>query len=121
MASFSTILTWTQLVLLLPLGVLGLHRGYACLLLWLQRRRKRPLAIPSELLESSYPFVTVQLPIFNERHVASRLTAAAARLDYPADRFEIQVLDDSTDDTSALVQAAIHTIESELGDRKSVV
>ena len=50
-----------------------------------------------------WPFVTVQLPVFNEVHVVERLLAAVARLDYPRDRFEIQVLDDSTDETTALV------------------
>ncbi len=47
--------------------------------------------------------VTVQLPIFNEKLVAERLIDAIAALDYPKERFEIQVLDDSTDETSAIV------------------
>jgi cellulose synthase/poly-beta-1,6-N-acetylglucosamine synthase-like glycosyltransferase len=46
-----------------------------------------------------WPSVTVQLPLFNERCVADRLIKAVARLDYPRDRLQIQVLDDSTDDT----------------------
>jgi cellulose synthase/poly-beta-1,6-N-acetylglucosamine synthase-like glycosyltransferase len=45
------------------------------------------------------PMVTVQLPIYNERYVIRRLLKAACALDYPRDRLEIQVLDDSTDDT----------------------
>src|SRR5918996_1714456 len=49
------------------------------------------------------PMVTVQLPLFNERYVAARLLEAAGALDYPADRLEIQILDDSTDDTTAIV------------------
>ncbi|PTX94778.1 glycosyl transferase family 2 [Verrucomicrobia bacterium LW23] len=48
---------------------------------------------------ASLPFVTVQLPVYNERHVVERLARAASALDYPRDRFEIQLLDDSTDDT----------------------
>jgi cellulose synthase/poly-beta-1,6-N-acetylglucosamine synthase-like glycosyltransferase len=51
-----------------------------------------------------YPIVTVQLPLYNERFVAARLLDAAASLDWPASRLEIQVLDDSTDDTTALVE-----------------
>lgn len=47
------------------------------------------------------PKVTVQLPVFNERYVVERLIDAACGLDYPADRLEIQVLDDSTDDTTS--------------------
>lgn len=46
-----------------------------------------------------WPVVTVQLPLFNERYVARRLIEAVARLDYPLQRLQIQILDDSTDDT----------------------
>ena len=49
------------------------------------------------------PFVTVQLPIFNEFYVIGRLIDAVAAFDYPKDRFEIHILDDSTDDTVELV------------------
>jgi cellulose synthase/poly-beta-1,6-N-acetylglucosamine synthase-like glycosyltransferase len=54
-----------------------------------------------------WPSVVVQLPIYNERHVVARLLDAAARLDYPRDRLHIQLLDDSTDDTSTLAAAHI--------------
>ncbi|WP_116128116.1 glycosyltransferase [Lewinella sp. IMCC34183] len=53
------------------------------------------------------PFVTVQLPIFNEYYVIGRLIDAVAAFDYPRDRFEIHVLDDSTDETVALVAAKV--------------
>jgi hypothetical protein len=46
-----------------------------------------------------YPMVTIQLPIFNEMYVVERLIDAVANFDYPQDRFEVQVLDDSTDET----------------------
>jgi glycosyltransferase involved in cell wall biosynthesis len=55
----------------------------------------------------SLPTVTVQLPVYNERHVIERLIDACARLRYPAGRLEIQVLDDSTDDTTARVAARL--------------
>ena len=48
---------------------------------------------------TAYPFVTIQIPLFNERYVAERVIKAASRIRYPKDRFEIQILDDSTDDT----------------------
>lgn len=64
------------------------------------------------------PAVTVQLPIYNELYVAERVIRAAAALDYPTDRLQIQVLDDSTDETRLLVadvvaelSAAGHNIE----------
>lgn len=58
-----------------------------------------PLAAP--------PPVTVQLPIYNEVHVVERLIDAVARLDYPRDRLQIQVLDDSTDETTILAGACV--------------
>ncbi|MEL6815144.1 MAG: cellulose synthase family protein, partial [Cyanobacteria bacterium J06598_3] len=58
----------------------------------------QPTFSPSEL-----PKVTVQLPIFNELYVAERLLEAIANLNYPTDKLEIQVLDDSTDETQQLV------------------
>ncbi|TGE24695.1 glycosyltransferase [Hymenobacter aquaticus] len=54
-----------------------------------------------------WPRVTVQLPLYNEVFVVERIITAAARLDYPADRLHIQVLDDSTDETVALAAAAV--------------
>ena len=63
--------------------------------------RRRALASP----ESELPAVTVQLPMYNERFVAERLIDAAAEIDYPRDRLEIQVLDDSTDDTTSIAKA----------------
>jgi cellulose synthase/poly-beta-1,6-N-acetylglucosamine synthase-like glycosyltransferase len=50
-----------------------------------------------------YPFVTIQLPVYNEMYVVDRLLDAITSLDYPIDRFEIQVLDDSTDQTSLMI------------------
>ncbi len=53
----------------------------------------------------SWPRVTVQLPLYNESLVAERLIDACARLDYPRDRLEIQILDDSTDETPRIAAA----------------
>ncbi len=63
------------------------------------RSRQSPLALRSP---SDWPRVTVQLPLFNERLVVERLIDAVARLDYPPQRLSIQVLDDSTDETTLL-------------------
>ena len=56
--------------------------------------------------------VTVQLPIFNEKYTVERLLRAVTRLDYPADRLQIQVLDDSTDDTYDLVKRLVEEYQS---------
>jgi cellulose synthase/poly-beta-1,6-N-acetylglucosamine synthase-like glycosyltransferase len=53
------------------------------------------------------PMVTVQLPIYNEMYVVDRLIDAVVQMDYPRDRFEVQVLDDSTDETRAIAAAAV--------------
>lgn len=67
------------------------------------RHRNDSRTLPT-VKESDLPAVTVQLPIYNEREVVSRLIAAACHLDYPLDRLQIQVLDDSTDDTTELAR-----------------
>ncbi|MEI6428015.1 MAG: glycosyltransferase [Pseudanabaena sp. ELA607] len=54
-----------------------------------------------------FPLVTVQLPIFNERYVSRRLVDAVCQLDWPKDKLQIQVLDDSTDDTQNILQDAV--------------
>lgn len=67
------------------------------------RHRPRPLLADA----AAWPPVTVQLPIFNERAVVERLIDAAASLDYPAHLLQIQVLDDSTDETAALARERV--------------
>jgi cellulose synthase/poly-beta-1,6-N-acetylglucosamine synthase-like glycosyltransferase len=71
-------------------------------MLGLAWQRRRDGAAPEPEL-ASLPAVTVQLPLYNERYVAARLLDAVAALDYPKDKLDIQVLDDSTDDTPAIV------------------
>jgi glycosyltransferase involved in cell wall biosynthesis len=60
--------------------------------------------------EDDLPSVTVQLPMFNERFVAKRLIEAVAEIDYPTDRLEIQVLDDSTDATAAIAKSCCEAL-----------
>jgi cellulose synthase/poly-beta-1,6-N-acetylglucosamine synthase-like glycosyltransferase len=77
------------------------------------RNRKKPIpVVPQPTRDTDWPMVTVQLPIYNERYVIERLIEAVAKFDYPADRFEIQVLDDSTDDTVEIVQAKIAALKA---------
>jgi cellulose synthase/poly-beta-1,6-N-acetylglucosamine synthase-like glycosyltransferase len=56
---------------------------------------------------NSWPKVTVQLPIYNELYVVERLIDAVAKLNYPGELLQIQILDDSTDETGALIQAKV--------------
>src|SRR5712692_8414861 len=91
-------------VALIGLLLYGLNAYVMLTLHWWTRRR--PRVVPAPPAPGEWPAVTVQLPLFNERYVARRLLEAVGRLDYPAQRLEIQVLDDSTDETSAIVAEA---------------
>lgn len=66
------------------------------------RNRTSPLA---EVADTDWPVTVVQLPVYNERYVVERLIDAAAALDYPPDKLIIQVLDDSTDETTQIATA----------------
>jgi cellulose synthase/poly-beta-1,6-N-acetylglucosamine synthase-like glycosyltransferase len=90
-------LTVTYALVLVVLCLFGLHRFW---MITLYRRHRHDDAMPSARFpEDAMPRVTVQLPMYNEGAVARRIIDAACRLDYPTDRLQIQVLDDSTDGT----------------------
>jgi cellulose synthase/poly-beta-1,6-N-acetylglucosamine synthase-like glycosyltransferase len=101
----------------------GLHR-YVLVFLYYRHRRNLP-ARPDQFEE--LPHVTVQLPICNERLVAKRVIEAACQLDYPRDKLDIQVLDDSSDaETQEIIQATVAQAQADgldiayirRGDRK---
>lgn len=99
------ILTLLSLLYILCALLLTLHAlGTATLLLVYWRTRHERLAPPEV---QDWPRVAVQLPVYNERHVIERLLAAVAALDYPRDLLTVQVLDDSVDETSALIRRAL--------------
>jgi cellulose synthase/poly-beta-1,6-N-acetylglucosamine synthase-like glycosyltransferase len=74
------------------------------------RRRQRQIARPRP--PAVWPMVTVQLPLYNERYVARRLLEAIGRLDYPIHRLEIQLLDDSTDETTDILREVAHGLRA---------
>ncbi len=104
MTALTAILAGVYLLCLFGLFLYGIN-SYILILLhrrFRERARLQDLEIRRRAgndPDPGLPVVTVQLPIFNERYVVSRLLRAAASLDYPRDLLEIQVLDDSTDDT----------------------
>jgi len=59
--------------------------------------------------DKALPFVTIQLPVFNEKYVVERLIHAIAEMQYPMDKLEIQLLDDSTDETSDIIKEGLKT------------
>jgi cellulose synthase/poly-beta-1,6-N-acetylglucosamine synthase-like glycosyltransferase len=103
---------WTPAVVALyflvlaVLAVYGLHRLWM-VLLFVRLRRREPARPAEPAGAESWPRVTVQLPLYNEVYVAGRLIDAVCRLDYPRDRLEIQVLDDSTDETLEVVSRLV--------------
>jgi cellulose synthase/poly-beta-1,6-N-acetylglucosamine synthase-like glycosyltransferase len=90
-------------LLLLLLSVYGSHR-YA--MAYLYYRHKYRLPTPKARFET-LPRVTIQLPIFNEMYVTERLIDAVATMDYPRELLEVQVLDDSTDETQGIARACV--------------
>jgi cellulose synthase/poly-beta-1,6-N-acetylglucosamine synthase-like glycosyltransferase len=87
------------------LAIYGWHRYYL-VYLYMKNKDKRP--VPGQLPAlKDLPRVTIQLPIFNEMYVADRLIDAVVEMDYPAELLEIQVLDDSTDETTEIAELAV--------------
>lgn len=101
---FDLLLLIPYFTILVLLAFYGLHRYFLVYTYFKHRRR-----LPQEPGEwPARPRVTVQLPLYNERYVVERLVEEVCRLEYPRELLEIQVLDDSTDDT---VPAARNCVE----------
>jgi len=103
--SFDLLLLIPYFTLLSILAFYGLHRYFLVYTYW-RYRQNRP--VPPAREWAVWPRVTIQLPLYNERYVAERLIEEVCRLDYPRELLEIQVLDDSTDET---VTVARHCVE----------
>lgn len=103
MTPVETIVLASYFFILVILAVYGWHRYY---LVYLYMKHKNQQPVPRGVLDP-LPYVTIQLPLYNEMYVVDRLVDAVCRLDYPRDRFEIQVLDDSTDETTEIAELAV--------------
>lgn len=99
MSVFSSIIIAVHFVLLFILCLFGLHR-LSMVARWF-RYRKHQVATPTSFNE--LPNVTVQIPLYNERMVAQRIVDSIVLLEYPSDRLQIQIVDDSNDDTCELI------------------
>ena len=87
------------------LAVYGAYRIKQVIDFWRYRKFvPRPAA---RFAEHELPLITVQLPLFNELYVVDRLLKAVTEIDYPREKFEIQVLDDSTDETTKVAEAVV--------------
>ena len=101
---------WTlcYTAVLLGLSIYGLHRY---LIVYLYLKNKRNVPVPAGHFDK-LPRVTVQLPIFNELYVVERLLDAVSKLDYPRDLLDVQVLDDSTDETRELANKLVGNLQA---------
>src|SRR6476619_732637 len=103
MTHSETIILVSYFFVLRILAVYGWHRYYL-VYLYMRHKDSQPVEPPAP---DPLPVVTVQLPIYNEMYVADRLIDAVCRLDYPRELLEIQVLDDSTDETTSVAEQAV--------------
>jgi cellulose synthase/poly-beta-1,6-N-acetylglucosamine synthase-like glycosyltransferase len=103
--AFESLSLAQQIILILSViisGLLGIYAVHAWMLTLLAFRRRPPPAVSSP---DVWPSVSVHLPVYNERRVISRLLDSVLAFDYPRDKLEVIVVDDSTDDTTELVQS----------------
>jgi cellulose synthase/poly-beta-1,6-N-acetylglucosamine synthase-like glycosyltransferase len=103
MTPAETVVLSSYFFVLIILAVYGWHRYYL-VYLYMSNRDKEPKDGPSL---DPLPVVTIQLPLYNEMYVADRLIDAVCAIEYPRELLEIQVLDDSTDETRGIADAAV--------------
>ncbi len=107
------IIYFLALLILLLFGFQGFIMVYYYL-------KSRPEKEHNDMTMTDYPPVTIQLPIYNELYVVERLIRAAARIKYPREKLEIQVLDDSTDETSSVVAGIVKEFVAQGYDLKHI-
>jgi cellulose synthase/poly-beta-1,6-N-acetylglucosamine synthase-like glycosyltransferase len=105
--AFDMALLIPYFIVLILLASYGFHR-YVLVYKYYKNRKNRRIEPLQRFREEELPTVTVQLPIFNEQFVVDRLVESICKLDYPREKLEIQVLDDSTDET---VETARQVVE----------
>ena len=109
-----TLILASYFFVLIILAFYGWHRYYL-VYMYMRNRDKQPRA-GAQL--SPLPVVTIQLPLYNEMYVADRLVASVCEIDYPRELLEIQVLDDSTDETRGIAEATVRRFASQGFDIK---
>jgi cellulose synthase/poly-beta-1,6-N-acetylglucosamine synthase-like glycosyltransferase len=102
--AFDMALLIPYFIVLILLASYGMHR-YTLVYLYYKKKKNKTVE-PAENF-SDLPRVTVQLPIFNEQYVVDRLLQAICRLEYPREKLDIQLLDDSTDETVEVARGLV--------------
>ncbi|MHC4473305.1 MAG: cellulose synthase family protein, partial [Planctomycetota bacterium] len=105
MTAFQAFIIGAYFALLALFCLYGLHKYYL-VFLFFRHRKKRPVA-KRRFEEAELPRVTIQLPFYNEMYVVDRLIDAVCRIRYPRDKLDIQVLDDSTDETREIARRKV--------------
>jgi cellulose synthase/poly-beta-1,6-N-acetylglucosamine synthase-like glycosyltransferase len=103
MTPTETLILGAYFFILAILAVYGWHRYYLVYLYMKHKDRK----VAQPVVPAPWPAVTVQLPLYNEMYVVDRLLQAVTRMDYPRELLEIQVLDDSNDETQEIARLAV--------------
>src|SRR5918993_1959809 len=103
MTPVETLILASYFFVLLILAVYGWHRYY---LVYIYMKHKHEQPQPKGAFDQ-LPVVTIQLPLYNEMYVVDRLVDAVCQIEYPRERLEIQVLDDSTDETRQIAELAV--------------
>ena len=111
-----TLILASYFFVLVILAVYGWHRYY---MVYLYMKHKHEVPVPQGAVRA-LPVVTIQLPLFNEMYVVDRLVDSVCAIDYPRELLEIQVLDDSTDETRAIAEAAVRRHAAEGVDIKYI-
>jgi len=114
MSPTETLTLASYFFVLIVLAVYGWHRYYL-VYLYMSHRDKEPRPGPPF---DPLPTVTIQLPLYNEMYVADRLIDSVCRIEYPRELLEIQVLDDSTDETSSIAELAVRRFAAQGVDIK---
>ncbi len=116
MTPTETLILGAYFFILSILAVYGWHRYY---LVYLYMKHKGDkVATPPQ--PEAWPPVTIQLPLFNEMYVVDRLVEAVCRIDYPKDQLEVQILDDSTDETQDIARLAAQRFTAQGFDIKYI-
>jgi len=102
--AFDLALLIPYFVVLVVLAGYGLHR-YVLVYMYYRNRKNKVTEPDAYFIE--LPRITIQLPVYNEEYVIDRLVESICRLEYPKDKVDIQVLDDSTDETVGIASAAV--------------
>jgi cellulose synthase/poly-beta-1,6-N-acetylglucosamine synthase-like glycosyltransferase len=116
MTPAETLILASYFFVLIILAVYGWHRYYL-VYVYLKHKDERP---HPDAQFDTLPLVTIQLPLYNEMYVVDRLVEAVCRIEYPRDRLEIQVLDDSTDETTEIAELAVRRFAAQGIDIKYI-